>query len=447
MVTGSTSSTTAASTSPSRTAVVAASRSSKSTRSISIVDSRARPLATCRRTRPTARRRHRPSGNPSHLRGSRAARRRPSSRAPGSPPRSRSPCDGATRGARGRSRAGSPRRDSSLGRLVVRVVARSTGRVRPPGRAPTATGLRPRSRAPAAWALMRSRIAPASARCPSFIRVPWVSTRSIAAGASPSHDGSTATSTRRYRSGLSRFSVRTSPWSTTTPRSINVIVSQRSSTRSSWWLENSTLRPSATWSSTTCDRNSTAPGSSPANGSSSTIRSGPCTIAAASCTRWAIPPDRSRIVSRARSSRPSRASRSCARSLRHLLVESVQPCDPHEVVGDTHVAVEPPLLGHVPPRPPVPGGGTSTFPLDRAGIRIEHAEDDPHQRGLAGTVRARADRSPFRRGHRDRRCRARRDRRTAGTRRARRASRSFLHLVIPRRSMLSTDRRTCRIHG
>ena len=42
-------------------------------------------LATCRRTRPTARRRHRSCGNRSHRRGSRGARRRRSNRAPGSP--------------------------------------------------------------------------------------------------------------------------------------------------------------------------------------------------------------------------------------------------------------------------------------------------------------------------------------------------------------------------
>ncbi len=78
----------------------------------------------------------------------------------------------------------------------------------------------------------------------------------------------------------------------------------------------------------------------------------------------------------------------------HPLVESVQPCDPHEVVGDTHVAVEPPLLGHVAPRPPVLGGGTSALPLDRAGIRIEHAEDDPHQAWSCRPRSGRADRSP-----------------------------------------------------
>ena len=136
----------------------------------------------------------------------------------------------------------------------------------------------------------------------------------------------------RRRAGSGRgwppSSWRTSPCSTTRPWLMSVIVSQRSSTRSSWWLENRRLRPARTWSRMTSDRNSTATGSRPEKGSSSTSSGGSCTIAAASCTRWAMPPDRSWILSLARSARPSCSSRCSARRRPVDLVEAVEAGDP-----------------------------------------------------------------------------------------------------------------------
>ena len=65
--------------------------------------------------------------------------------------------------------------------------------------------------------------------------------------------------------------------------------SQSRSTRSSWWLENTTGTPAAAFSRSTWLITSTATGSSPENGSSSTSTRGSCTSAAASCTRCWLP--------------------------------------------------------------------------------------------------------------------------------------------------------------
>ena len=65
---------------------------------------------------------------------------------------------------------------------------------------------------------------------------------------------------------------------------MTVMNSQMSSTRSSWWLENTRYLPSRTWSASTVIRKSIPLGSRPENGSSSTSRSGRWTIAAASWT-------------------------------------------------------------------------------------------------------------------------------------------------------------------
>src|ERR1044071_8197415 len=58
--------------------------------------------------------------------------------------------------------------------------------------------------------------------------------------------------------------------------------SQMSSTRSSWWLENSTVTPARARSARIAVMSSTPPGSRPANGSASTSRSGSCISAGAS---------------------------------------------------------------------------------------------------------------------------------------------------------------------
>ena len=124
---------------------------------------------------------------------------------------------------------------------------------------------------------------------------------------------STATSTRSQRFGLDALSCLTLPCKTTRPRFNRVIDSHRSSTRSSWWLENNRLPPARVCSRMTSDKKLTATGSRPANGSSSTSSSGPCTIAAASCTRCDIPPDRLEILSVRATSRSSCPSRRSAR--------------------------------------------------------------------------------------------------------------------------------------
>src|SRR3546814_13616658 len=58
--------------------------------------------------------------------------------------------------------------------------------------------------------------------------------------------------------------------------------------------------------------------------------------------------------------------------------------------GSDHpkVPVEAALLGHVAPRPSVVVGGGPAAPLHRPGVGLEHAEEHPHQRRLAGAVGA-----------------------------------------------------------
>ncbi len=68
------------------------------------------------------------------------------------------------------------------------------------------------------------------------------------------------------------------------------------------------------------------------------------------------------------------------------LVEAVEARDPREQVEHAHVSVQAALLRHVAPRAAVVFGRGTVAPRHGAGVRLQDAEQDAHQRGLAGAV-------------------------------------------------------------
>ena len=132
--------------------------------------------------------------------------------------------------------------------------------------------------------------------------------------------GASATSTRhRFRARDARSSSIV-PVAATRPRSIRTTSSHRRSTRSSWWLENTTAAPCSRASRRSTPASTSTPtGSSPENGSSSTSSSGRWTSAAASWTRCWLPSERDSIRSPSGPPPPrgvsSRARRAFARVL------------------------------------------------------------------------------------------------------------------------------------
>jgi hypothetical protein len=74
------------------------------------------------------------------------------------------------------------------------------------------------------------------------------------------------------------------------------------------------------------------------------------------------------------------------RGARRFRAEPVQAGEVHELVGDPHLRVQPALLGHV--AEPRAGRGVERPALPAHGVLVglEHAEDDPHRRGLARAV-------------------------------------------------------------
>ena len=134
---------------------------------------------------------------------------------------------------------------------------------------------------------------------------------------------------------------------------------------------------------------STATGSSPENGSSSTRICGSCTSEAASWTRCWLP----RLSFCTSSSRrPATPSRSVHRSHRRLgrgRRHPVQPGQVDELLGHLHLRVEPALLGHVPDLPAGREGQRLARPADLAGSPAASTPRiDPHRGGLAGAVAA-----------------------------------------------------------
>ena len=117
------------------------------------------------------------------------------------------------------------------------------------------------------------------------------------------------------------------------PRSTTTARSQRSSTRSSWCDENSTVAPRRASATSTLERASTATGSRPENGSSRTSTSGSWISAPISWTRCWLPSERSSssslgTVGEARA-RPSQLE---AASVAASLGQAAQLAEEHELV-------------------------------------------------------------------------------------------------------------------
>ncbi len=74
------------------------------------------------------------------------------------------------------------------------------------------------------------------------------------------------------------------------------------------------------------------------------------------------------------------------RRLRLGGLDAVQPRHVGELVAYPHLGVEAALLGHVAEVPPRPGVGLGALPANMAGVGLEHAQHDPHCRGLARAV-------------------------------------------------------------
>ena len=164
--------------------------------------------------------------------------------------------------------------------------------------------------------------------------------------------------------------------------------SQSRSTMSSWCDENSTGAPDAATSASTPCTVSTAIGSRPENGSSSTSTSGRCTSAAAICARCWLPSERLSIVSSVRSPRPRRSSSSSALRRAAAGRPAVQAGEVHGLLEQAHLRVQAALLGHVAEAAAVGVGERGAAEGHRAAVGREHAEDDPHRGGLAGAVAA-----------------------------------------------------------
>jgi len=75
------------------------------------------------------------------------------------------------------------------------------------------------------------------------------------------------------------------------------------------------------------------------------------------------------------------------RGRRRGAAEPVQAREVRELVAHPHLRVEPALLRHVAEAGARRGIDLAAAPANRARVRLEHAEDDPHGRRLAGAVR------------------------------------------------------------
>ena len=65
---------------------------------------------------------------------------------------------------------------------------------------------------------------------------------------------------------------------------------------------------------------------------------------------------------------------------------AVEASEEHELIEDGHLRIEPALLGQVTPCRPRQASMVHASPGQRTAVRPEHAERDPHGRGLAGAV-------------------------------------------------------------
>ena len=150
----------------------------------------------------------------------------------------------------------------------------------------------------------------------------------------------------------------------------------------------SPARPAAAFSRSTWLITSTATGSRPENGSSSTRMCGSCTSAAASWTRCWLPRLSFCTSSPRRRGDAEPLGPLVHRRRRRGRRHAVQPGQVDQLLADLHPRVEAALLGHVADLAPGLQRDRCAVPPHLAGVGGEHAERDPHRGGLAGAVAA-----------------------------------------------------------
>ena len=180
----------------------------------------------------------------------------------------------------------------------------------------------------------------------------------------------------------------TAPAATSRP-SLTIATSSHSrSTSSSWCEEKTTGTPASARSRSTPLITSTPIGSSPENGSSSTSTSGSWTSATPSWTRCWLPSESVSTRSPARSASPSRSiQRSAARlgARRARARAGARSRRAGRARASSGTARAPPACSRSAPACRRVDGLAA--PAHRAGVGLEHAEDDPHRGRLAGPVR------------------------------------------------------------
>ena len=170
-----------------------------------------------------------------------------------------------------------------------------------------------------------------------------------------------------------------------------------SSTRSSWWLENTTATPVAAVCTSNSASDSTPSGSRPLNGSSSTASTGSWTSAAASCTRCWLPWESSSSRASARPPSPRRVSHRRRGLLGSGAGQPGELGEIDELLAHPHPRVQPTLFRHVPETVALRGSDGRAIPSDLAPIRAHQPEDRPHRGGLARAVRSEEPHDPSRR--------------------------------------------------
>ena len=158
-----------------------------------------------------------------------------------------------------------------------------------------------------------------------------------------------------------------SPASTIRPWSMMTTSSHRSSTRSSWWLENSTVAPAGGELGEQLGHAPMAIGSRPENGSSSTSRSGSLTRAAISWTRCWLPCDErvEAVAGPVGEAEPLEPGVDAAADV--VARPPAELAEVHELVAHPHAGVQAPLLRHVASRIQAPSfSSASRVPSTRA---------------------------------------------------------------------------------
>ena len=210
-----------------------------------------------------------------------------------------------------------------------------------------------------------------------------------APGSEASHGSrwSSPTEIRTIRRPVERRTSRSDPPTTIRPRSTIATDSHSASATSIWCVEKTTVRPRSRSSRNASRRSITLTGSSPVNGSSMSITCGSWRTAAMNWTFCWLPLDSCSALRFGEVLGPEPAQPGGRLALRPPGRDPVEPREEHELLHDPHPRVQPALLGEVAPRRARQAMALGPAPRHAAGVRLEHAERDPHRRGLARAVR------------------------------------------------------------